>query len=133
MTFRQSWLGAKLVRREGWHGVPTINHWCPACGEVHGFAVDAPFSNGAKWSFDGNIEAPTFAPSMNITNGPFPVGSSRAGKTEVCHYFLREGKIQYLGDCTHELAGQTVPLPDIPAEIVGRWTPIEGTKEKGNG
>lgn len=31
----------------------------------------------------------------------------------VCHSFVTDGRIQFLGDCTHELAGQTVGLePD---------------------
>jgi hypothetical protein len=28
-----------------------------------------------------------------------------------CHSFVVDGQIQFLGDCTHKLAGQTVPLP----------------------
>lgn len=32
----------------------------------------------------------------------------------VCHSFVRAGKIEFLGDCTHALAGQTVALPDWP-------------------
>ena len=31
---------------------------------------------------------------------------------ERCHSFIRDGKIQYLNDCTHEFAGKTVELPD---------------------
>lgn len=31
-----------------------------------------------------------------------------------CHTFIRAGKIEFLGDCTHALAGQTVALPDWP-------------------
>jgi len=27
-----------------------------------------------------------------------------------CHSFVTDGQIQFLGDCTHALAGQTVPL-----------------------
>ena len=38
------------------------------------------------------------------------VFASRFGK--VCHSFVTNGRIQYLGDCTHKLAGQTVDLPD---------------------
>ena len=33
----------------------------------------------------------------------------------VCHTFVTDGRIQFLSDCTHALAGQTVDLPDIPA------------------
>lgn len=29
-----------------------------------------------------------------------------------CHSFVTDGRIQFLGDCTHSLAGQTVDLPD---------------------
>lgn len=110
-------MGKKLVHRTGWHQVSTVTHWCPACKEPHDFAVELPFTNGAKWTFDGNHDKPTFSPSMLITIGSDP--------PQVCHYFLREGIIEYLGDCTHELKGHKVPLPDIPAEIVGRFTPIE--------
>jgi hypothetical protein len=31
----------------------------------------------------------------------------------ICHCFIRDGQIQFLLDCTHALAGQTVPLPPI--------------------
>jgi hypothetical protein len=34
---------------------------------------------------------------------------------QTCHLFLTDGRLQYLGDCTHALAGQTVPLPELPA------------------
>ena len=30
-----------------------------------------------------------------------------------CHSFVTDGRIQFLSDCTHALAGQTVDLPDI--------------------
>jgi hypothetical protein len=95
---------------EGW------NHYCPACKTTHGFAVESPFRNGARWSFDGNMEAPTFSPSMNIRVGPYPYDPAETdhGRIEVCHYFLRGGVIEYLGDCTHEMRGQRVPLPDLP-------------------
>jgi hypothetical protein len=32
-----------------------------------------------------------------------------------CHSFVRNGRIEFLGDCTHALASQTVDLPDLPA------------------
>ena len=28
----------------------------------------------------------------------------------ICHSYVKEGKIIYLGDCTHALAGQTIPM-----------------------
>ena len=94
-----------------------LAHWCPGCNDTHEFAVERPFRNGARWSFDGNVDAPTFNPSMNIRIGPMPTvpeGRPDAGQMRVCHYFLHAGKIQYLGDCTHAMAGQTIDLPDLP-------------------
>ena len=67
------------------------------------------------WSWNGNKLKPTFSPSIltRLRWGP-------EGK-EICnHVFVRDGKIQYLGDCTHEYAGKTLELPrlcDWPEEF----------------
>lgn len=95
-------------------------HWCPACEEAHVYATDNPQRNGAKWTFDGNLDRPTFTPSMLIRIGPRPTvpeGRPDAGQVDVCHYFLTAGSIQYLADCTHALKGQTIPLPDLPPHL----------------
>lgn len=104
-------IGPKIMRREGHYSVPTHEHWCPACKGLHGYAVEQPFRNGARWTFNGNGSTPTFSPSMNISVGPFP-----DGRIERCHYFVTEGRIQYCADSTHALAGQTIDLPDIPKQ-----------------
>ena len=36
------------------------------------------------------------------------------GATEVCHYHITNGFLQFVGDCTHRLKGQTVVLPNWP-------------------
>lgn len=92
-----------------------LAHWCPACEEMHAFATDGPNRNGAQWRWDGSVESPTFTPSMNITVNP--QGHKYydpESETTVCHYFLRGGVIEYLGDCTHHMRGQKVPLPELP-------------------
>lgn len=99
----------KIGAAEG-HTGQGYAHGCPACEEMHAFAVETPFSNGARWQFDGNIESPTFAPSMNIATG-WP---DKPETFTRCHYFLRAGQIEFLGDSTHGLAGRTVPLPELP-------------------
>ncbi len=92
-------------------------HWCPACEAMHMIAVEEPFDNGARWTFDGNLDAPTFSPSVNIAFK----GWDRANKCEAvkgrCHYFLRAGVIEFCGDCSHKMAGQTVQLPPIPTHL----------------
>jgi hypothetical protein len=30
-----------------------------------------------------------------------------------CHLFITDGKIEYLADCTHELAGKTVEMEEV--------------------
>jgi hypothetical protein len=30
-----------------------------------------------------------------------------------CHSWVKNGEIQFLSDCDHALAGQTVPLPAV--------------------
>jgi hypothetical protein len=75
-------------------------HYCPACKQMHAYYVDKP-------TFDGNVDSPTFAPSMNISWGNEP----RIGR---CHYFVQGGQIKFCSDSTHELAGKTVPLPELP-------------------
>lgn len=76
-------------------------HYCDGCDSYHHIDVEIPNPHtGAKWTFDGNVEAPTFSPSVNIVG--------------VCHYFIQQGNIIYCGDSKHELAGKTVPLPKLP-------------------
>lgn len=82
-------------------------HWCPGCEGMHAIAVEKPFDNGAKWTFNGDHDKPTFNPSVKID---FRV----CGEQRVCHYFIREGVIEFCGDSTHALKGQHVPLPLIP-------------------
>jgi hypothetical protein len=35
------------------------------------------------------------------------------GHANQCHSFIRNGQIQFLSDCHHELAGKTVDLPEV--------------------
>lgn len=98
---------------------------CPGCSEVHSL-------KSSIWQFNGNFDRPTFSPSVLATTGCRVAGHQpgercwcvynaeqrEKGEPEapfkcgVCHSFVTNGQIQFLGDCTHELAGQTVDLPD---------------------
>lgn len=64
------------------------------------------------WTWNGSVDAPTVKPSI-LTRG-----SGRAFKDgeyveHVCHSFVNDGKVQFLSDCTHEFAGQTLDLLDV--------------------
>lgn len=87
--------------------------FCPGCQEVH--AVN---QGGPRWQYNGNPDKPTFSPSILITykwSEKCESGDDPADyEDEVCHSFVRDGMIQFLGDCTHHLSGQTVPIPEWP-------------------
>lgn len=36
----------------------------------------------------------------------------------VCHSFVVDGRIQFLGDCTHELVDKTVDIPDFDTVLL---------------
>lgn len=93
-----------------------VMFWCPGCDGAHQITVfDDPNRQGPIWGYNGNPDAPTFTPSINVTyNGP-DAGIDGAPPA-VCHSFVTDGRIQFLGDCTHALAGQTVDLPDFDEE-----------------
>ncbi len=81
---------------------------CPGCKYSHPFEVDAP--NGTGWTWNGSLEKPTFTPSLLVAKD---MPSAR------CHSFVTDGRIQFLGDCFHALAGQTVELPNWDEEDSG--------------
>lgn len=85
---------------KGYHLLPVT--WLPAG------RVESPHVVGKPhWTFNGDMERPTFAPSILSRY------TSESKGERVCHSFVREGRIEFLNDCTHALAGQTVDLPDI--------------------
>lgn len=83
---------------------------CPGCKSFHSLATQAPNHCGAMWQWNGSLEAPTFTPSLNVS---WYYNKSNGQKvSHRCHSFIADGKIQFLGDSTHELAGKTVDLLD---------------------
>lgn len=79
------------------------------------------------WGWNGSLDAPTFTPSILARDGHYVPGYTGECwctynekhpealvpfKCGVCHSFVTDGKIQFLPDCTHGLAGQTVEIPN---------------------
>lgn len=97
---------------------------CPGCKTPH--AVDR------GWTYNGDPAKPTFSPSILHRSGHFVPGFQRgdscwcsfnAEQAELgeatssfecsqCHSFVSEGRIRFLGDSSHSLAGLTVDLPE---------------------
>lgn len=107
-----------------------LSFWCPGCKDTHTIRIgDGP---GPRWSYNGNTDNPTFSPSVLVRTGHFCNPSQQPGDCAcdfqerypdegpwpwpcvICHSFVTDGRIQFLGDCTHELAGQTLDLPSWP-------------------
>lgn len=80
---------------------------CPGCEMLHPVRVDRT-SQLPSWDWNGDVNKPTFSPSILVQ---FNWGEKREERR--CHSFVRDGRIEFLSDCTHALAGQTVDLPDI--------------------
>jgi hypothetical protein len=84
-------------------------HWCPACNEPHGIAVSRPNRSGARWSFNGNFDKPTFAPSVKCTTT-----DEDGVERTLCHYFITDGNVVFCNDNPHAMNGKTVALPNYP-------------------
>lgn len=75
--------------------------WCPGCDDA------VRITNG--WDWNGDLERPTFTPSILTEGGPHGIR---------CHSFLTDGVWNYLGDCTHAMAGQSMPMVALPEWLV---------------
>lgn len=81
---------------------------CPGCDMPHQIHTQHHSGNGANWSFNDNMEKPTFSPSLLVR---FTWGEEQ--KENICHSYIKDGQWQFLNDCTHELAGQTVAMLEV--------------------
>lgn len=82
---------------------------CPGCNGPHTVSSNAHV-------FNGNVDRPTFTPSVLVTGNIHTdePGYLYDSKPIRCHSHIADGQIEFLLDCNHSLAGQTVELPDIP-------------------
>jgi Family of unknown function (DUF6527) len=81
---------------------------CPGCGHGHTYTVK---QDGSGWSFNGDMDKPTFTPSLKNTLY-HQNGNKRVEKA--CHLFVTDGYIIFCDDCSHEFAGQRVEMKDLP-------------------
>ena len=93
---------------------------CPGCLDAHTLRVSG---GNPTWGWNESAGKPTFTPSVLVTGfimsdegydmlerGEKPVSGQYPGHEMCCHSFVTDGRIQFLSDCTHALAGQTVDL-----------------------
>lgn len=84
-------------------GEGSLTFFCKGCDAPH--SINHNLGSSPFWIFNGNLEKPTFTPSVLVS-------WHEGDAAKVCHSFVTDGRIQYLGDCTHNLAGKTVDLAD---------------------
>jgi len=114
-------IGSKLRRAAG--GLLTF--WCPGCDDVH-------MVNDRGWTWNGDADRPTFQPSIRVTTGHFTPGhhgdcwcvynakhpdEPSPFRCSQCHSVVTDGRIAFLADSSHALAGQTVDVPDLPPHL----------------
>lgn len=98
-------MGILLSNKLSDRGNGNLIHWCPGCNILHMINTEVKNNNDVIWSWNKDPNKPTFSPSIIIGVG-------------TCHYFIQEGQIIFCSDDKHNLAGQTIPLPDLPDWIL---------------
>lgn len=79
--------------------------YCPGCKHNHMYFIKG---YNLSWQFNNDVDKPTFTPSLL---NRIPANDNRPEQR--CHLFVKDGKIEYCGDCTHELSGKTIEMEEI--------------------
>ena len=87
------------IRTHG--GEQWVWYYCAGCKQLHGVP-------SKRWNWNGSITSPTLSPSVRHY---FPASEYGPEKT-TCHYFVRDGRIEFCGDCEHELSGKIVDMTE---------------------
>ncbi len=126
MATQQDLENGRVIVKDG-----VLGFKCIGCGHSHWINVDGSAPEGKNWQWNGDLIAPTITPSVlgrsidagKMTDEEFDnyQADMKAKGTDwalqnspfrtCCHLFIRDGRVQYLADCTHALAGQTIELP----------------------
>lgn len=108
---------------------------CPGCKSAHHVAAfiaagtlpepdpDDPdwtppveyYQRQSGWSWNGSASRPTFMPSVLVSYDGADAGHGDAPPA-ICHSFVVDGQMHFQSDCTHALAGKTVPIPAWPTD-----------------
>lgn len=94
--------------------------WCPGCDYLHMVSE--------AWDVSGSDETLTISPSVLVyerqkfinedLDRPALMAPENITTAPRCHSFVTNGHIQFLGDSTHSLAGQMVPLAPMPDWLI---------------
>ena len=104
---------ARAKKAVGSPGDHYVSFRCPGCDDHHVI----PITGVHAWGFNGDYDRPTLTPSILCKYTPWnDVTEQYDGPASICHSFVREGRIEFLSDCSHALAGQTVDMLEVTTE-----------------
>lgn len=93
---------AKVELIEETNGKISYTFYCPGCKCNHMYFIKG---FNVSWEFNGSLDNPTFHPSLR----------NRLPDGQTCHLHVKNGKIEYCSDCSHELKSKTVEMEQIDA------------------
>jgi hypothetical protein len=82
---------------------------CPGCAAPHVI----PTTGEKAWGFNQNFDRPTLTPSILVHSHGVLLDDGSVGQSPTCHSFVRDGRIEFLNDCTHALAGKSVDMSEV--------------------
>lgn len=99
----------------------SLSYYCPGCKRPHSINHRMPPRVQPVWTWNESVTSPTFHPSVDCegtepSDDPEKFDDPKFDKPYKCHVIITDGMINFLTDCTHSLAGQTVPMPDWPGK-----------------
>jgi hypothetical protein len=103
----------------------TLSFFCPGCRMMHNVYLEHEKNKQAFWGWNGSVTEPTFSPSLllsgvgRITDEERDIlmaGGVITPRPFTCHFFIREGNLIYLGDCSHDHKNKTISMVDIPED-----------------
>jgi hypothetical protein len=121
---RSTEMKARLIQNAILSNDTRLTWYCPGCKCHHEVPVPP---HPQAWEWNGSLSAPTLSPSVMVTSGHYiaghqgkcwcditgPSGTPKDFLCSRCHCFVRDGRIEFLGDCSHDHAGQTVDMQDL--------------------
>lgn len=82
--------------------------YCLGCKYAHSYLVGCGVLK-QNWTYDPITVS--FHPSLRL----YYMHPVTQQEVTTCHLFVRNGQIEFCGDCPHDLKNQIVPLTDFPA------------------
>jgi hypothetical protein len=96
---------AKIREIKAGNGI--YEFYCDGCKCMHQVWTNP--NETPCWRFNGDTSNPTFSPSVLVT---MP-NRTEMWENDICHFFIQNGEIQYLSDCTHELKDKILELREL--------------------